>query len=350
MSTYMSSFVRGGGAFSQVSAGFFPAELGGAHRPGAEIAYTFRGKRCTVADFLAEHCATGLLVLRDGEVLVEEYARGNRPTIQWNGFSMAKFIVMLLVGAAIRDGAIESVDDPAARYLPALAGTAYDEVTLRDLLQMATGIGWMESYRHPRSHLAVMVNAIASGGTDEFTGFMRGLVRVAPRGTQFNYSSGEVHLVGMILAAATGRGLGEYLSEKIWVPFGMEEDAFWRLSAERGLERSWCCLYASLRDWARLGQAALTELDPATASGVLADGWMEQATASGAGSADYGYLTWLGTDGFSASGLHGQRLHVDPRSRLVIAILSRWPEAYSDARLTLQTTFVSQLVHRFRNE
>lgn len=340
----MSSFVRDGGVFSQIPGRSLPQPLIRSPEGPADLTYTFQGRECTLADFMAEHGAIGLLVLRDGEILVEEYRADGPSNIQLNGFSLAKFVVSLLVGAAIRDGNIESVDDPITRYLPIFRGTSYEEVTLRNLLQMTTGLGWMESYRHPRSHLAVLTSVLANGSTLDFIDLMKSLVRVAPPGRLFNYSSGDVQLAGLLVTAATGRSLGEYLSMKIWVPCGMEEDAYWRLSADGKIETAWCDLYASLRDWGRVGLAALNEMNPVSAKGMLADGWMTQMTTAGPGRRPFGYLAWLWENGFSMSGLHGQCLHIDPQSKLVVVIVSRWPEATSESRLALQNAFVSQLL------
>lgn len=341
------SFLRGGGTFSRIAAGPRPCELGPAEWAAPEFSYVFRGRRQELGQFLTDHCVTGLLILRDRQVLLEEYAGGNRPSVQWNGSAMSAFALMLLMGAALRDGAINSIDDLLVEYLGGLAGSAYAEVALRDLLRMSTGVAWIEHHSHPGSNLAVMEELLATEGTGAFLRFMRERERVAAPGERFRYSSGEVQLAGMVLRAATGRTLADYLSTRIWVPFGMESDAYWRLTRADDLERAWCCLCVTLRDWGRLGLVALKELE-SRPTGLLADGWMDQVTTPGAASPAFGCLVWLTADGLSVSGIYGQRLHVDPLSRLVIVILSRWPESVSGPRLALQNAFISQVVQRVR--
>ena len=163
---------------------------------------------------------------------------------------------------------------------------------------------------------------------------MRELPNAAKPGTQFNYNTGETNLVGEILRAAVGSNAATYLSRKIWQPFGMEMDADWILGgagAGAGVgagELGGCCISATLRDYARVGLFALSEGQLADGTRVLPEGWMAQSTTPSQGFAGYGYLWWLAGDGaYSARGIFGQQILVDPQNDLVIALHSNAPAA-----------------------
>lgn len=288
------------------------------------IEYTLDGTTRTLGEFLAMPESIGLIVVQDGQVLTEHYAPGNTADSVWVSFSVTKSISSLLVGAAIQDGYIESVDEPVIAYLPRLAGTAYADARIADILQMASGVAWNEDYADPRSDVA------SAGAANDLAliGYLGDLPQEAAPGEVFNYNTGETNLVGALLRAAIGNNASNYLERRIWRPFGMEHDAYWVVSADTDTELGGCCLNATLRDYARLGLFALGDGVLADGTRVLPEGWMRRSTSPSAGYPGYGYLWWLGGDGsYAARGIFGQMIVVDPEARLVIALQSNAPRA-----------------------
>ncbi len=270
----------------------------------------------------------GIVVLHDGKLRLERYALGHGPAGRWASFSVAKSLTSTLVGAAIKDGYISSVDDAVTRYIPELNGSAYDGVTVRQLLTMTSGAKWNEDYLDVNADVALFYSAPVEPGTDATVSYMRRLTRDVTPGQRWHYSTGETNLIGVLVARATGRDLAAYASEKIWAPYGMEQDAAWMLDRS-GHEHGGCCLVAATRDYARFGQFIL---DGARIDGqsIVADGWLEAATRKqvdiGQPGGGYGYQWWTRDNGpFNAFGLHGQQIHIDPARRLVVAINSAWP-------------------------
>jgi CubicO group peptidase (beta-lactamase class C family) len=272
----------------------------------------------------------GIVILHDGRLRLERYAHGHSAKERWVSFSMAKSLTSTLVGVAIKDGYIAGVDDPVTRYVPELRGSAYDGVTLRQLLTMTSGARWNEDYSDPRSDFALFYSAPIDPGLDATVSYMRKLARETTPGQKWHYNTGETNLVGVVVARATGKNLATYASERIWSRYGMEMDASWMLDRSDH-EHGGCCVQAATRDYARFGQFIL---DGARIDGrsIVADRWLEAATRKQAdiGSAGYGYgyQWWTRDDGtFSALGIHGQQVHIDPGRRLVVAVNSAWPQA-----------------------
>jgi len=231
---------------------------------------------------------------------------------------VAKSITSLLVGAAVRDGYIESVDEKVVDYLPRLRESAYAGATIRNVLHMASGVAWNEDYVDPQSD----VNR-APWGTLSLQRFLRDKGAAARPGTVFNYNTAESNLVGTLLRAAIGNNLSTYLYEKIWQPVGMETDAYWTLTEPGGGEFGGCCLSITLRDYARTGLFALREGRLEDGTLVLAEGWMRDATQPSPAAPEYGYLWWLRGDGsYRASGVFGQGISIHPQEGIVIALNS----------------------------
>lgn len=277
----------------------------------------------------AEHTAA-ILVLQDGKIRFERYGLGFDADGRWTSFSVAKSVSSTLVGAAIKDGHIESLETPITRYLPELNDSAYDGVTVRQLLTMTSGAAWNEDYTDPASDVARFYVPHETGGMDPTLHYMRQLKRAHAPGTRWNYSTGESNLVGVLLTRATGKPIAQYLSEKIWQPYGMARDASWMIDAV-GQEQSGCCLMASPHDWARFGQFIL---DGGTIDGqsILPDNWLSEATTKqadiGQPGEGYGFMWWTKDDGtFGAYGIFGQSISLDPARRSVVVILSAWPTA-----------------------
>lgn len=285
--------------------------------------------------YLAGQRSAALLIVHDGQLRLERYGLDFDGGGRWTSFSVAKSVTATLVGAALRDGHIRSMDDKVSDYITQMKGSAYDDVSIRQLLTMTSGIQWNEDYADPKSDVARFNNHVPEPGVDATVSYLRQLPRAAPAGTRWNYSTGETNLVGVLVTQATGKPLAAYLSEKIWVPAGMEQQATWILS-KTGQEIGGCCLQAGARDWARLGQFIL-EGAKVDGRSIVPEGWLEQATKEqvdirrserGYG---YGYFWWTYADGsFAARGIFGQGLFIDPKRRLVIASNANWGGGAND--------------------
>lgn len=279
--------------------------------------------------FLAAQRSAALIVVQDGAVRVERYGLGFAADGRWATFSVAKSLTSTLAGAALRDGAIRSMEDAVSVYIPELRGSAYDGVSVRQLLTMTSGVRWNEDYTDPSSDVARFNgHRPADPGADALVDYMRQLPRAAPAGTRWNYSTGETNLVGILIARATGRPLADYLSEKVWIPAGMEQKATWILS-KSGQEISGCCIQAAPRDLARYGLFVLGGARGADGRSVVPPGWLAEATTRQASidrpGQGYGYLWWTNDDGtVAARGIFGQGLFLDPARRLVVVTSANW--------------------------
>lgn len=300
-----------------------------------EIAFNKRAS--TLGAFMKDNRITGLVAIKNGEVVLEKYALGRKPTDRWTSFSVAKSVTSILMGAAIKDGFIKSEYDQVVRYLPELKGTAYDGVSLRQLMTMTTGVKWDETYSNPKSDVAQAGTAPFKGGdrvaNNPLLIYMSKLKRAAPAGSVWEYKTGETDLAGIALKRAlAGKSLSEYASEKLWKPFGMEQDAIWMLD-KAGLERGGCCMSMTLRDYARVGLFMMGggKID---GKSIVPDGYIEDATSNHVppgkarkAGASYGYFWWPMDDGYRAVGIFGQGIYVYPEENLVIAINSALPKA-----------------------
>lgn len=231
--------------------------------------------------FMKTNDVYGLLVMYQGAVIYEKYRGGFDATKRWTSFSMAKSLTGLLAGAAVADGHIKNLDDRVSDYLPELATGAYATVTIRQILTMTSGVAWNENYRDPQSDVAKLAD-LADGTEASFLAYMASRPRAAKAGTTFNYSTGEAGVVGHLVRRATGKSLAAYMSEKLWKPLGMEQDAVW-ITDRSGAEVSGCCFSATLRDYARVGQFMLKN---GTVSGntILPPWWMQEMTTASAAS------------------------------------------------------------------
>lgn len=279
--------------------------------------------------------SAALLIVHDGKLRLERYGLGFDAQGRWTSFSVAKSFTSTLVGAAIRDGHIGSMDDKVSRYIPAMKGSAYDDVSIRQLLTMTSGIRWNEDYADPNSDVARFNNHQPEPGVDALVSYLRRLPREAPAGTRWHYSTGETNLVGVLVSQATKKPLADYLAEKVWGPAGMEQPATWILS-RTGQEISGCCLQAATRDFARFGLFVLAGARAAPgAPSAVPDGWLAEATTERTGigkpGRGYGYQWWTYADGsFAARGIFGQGIFIDPKRRLVIASNANWGQGARD--------------------
>lgn len=309
-------------------------------------------KEKELIEFMTKQKVAGFLILQDGMIRLERYALGHSEAGRWTSQSVAKSITSTLVGAAIKDGYINSVDDYVTEYIPDLKGSAYDKVTIRHLLTMTSGVRWNEFYTDPNSDIARFYIEPVEPGIDETVSYLRQLPAEAKPGQRWKYNTGETHLLGVLVSSATGQTLSDYLSSKIWAPYGMEQKATWILG-RTDQELAGCCLQIKLRDSARFGQFVL-EGARINGKSIVPEDWFQAATQSqiplwpGWG---YGYQWWTLNDGtFRALGIHGQMIHIDPSRQLVVAINSAWPEAESFERQIVVDNFIKTIAKEVDEE
>ncbi|RLQ21995.1 class C beta-lactamase-related serine hydrolase [Seongchinamella sediminis] len=283
-----------------------------------------------VDQYMAQQRTAGLVIVQGGAVRLEKYGLGFNAAGRWTSFSVAKSLTSTLVGAAIADGYIDSVDDRVSDYIPGLRGSAYDDVSIRQLLTMTSGVAWNEDYEDRNSDVAQFNEHQAEPGVDVTVSYMRALPRDVPAGAEWVYKTGETNLIGVLVSAASGKQLADYLAEKIWTPYGMEQDASWLLGST-GHEIGGCCLQAATRDFARFGLFMLGG-GKVNGQSILPQGWLSAATRKqadiGVPGRGYGYQWWTYDDGsYAAQGIFGQGIFIDPARELVIASNSNWPRA-----------------------
>lgn len=310
-------------------------QLPARHLSLTNVRFEIGGKKYDLYDYLALNRVAGLLVLKDGEVALEDYELSTTPETRWASFSMAKSIASTLVGAALQDGLIASLDDPLTKYVPAFKGSAYEGVTIRNALQMTSGVKWDETYTDPHSDARKILEGQLLQRQGTIVRYMGALPRASAPGSVWNYSTGETYVVGALLEGATHRSLATYLSEKIWSPAGMEYDATWWLDAPDGLGLAGTGLGATLRDYGRFG-LFVQKGGVIDGERVVPKGWFEEAGSSkviGGKPVDYGYLWWplpkgdpIHRNAFQAIGIFGQHLYINPTEMLVIVVLSARPK------------------------
>jgi CubicO group peptidase (beta-lactamase class C family) len=288
--------------------------------------------------YMASQRNAGLIIVQDGQIKLEKYKMDWNASSRWTSFSVAKSFASTLVGAAVKDGYIKNLNDKVVTYIPDLKGSAYDDVTVRQLLTMTSGVKWNEDYTDPKSDVALFNQHKAEPGVDVTVSYMRKLPREAPAGSKWVYKTGETNLIGVLVSSATKKKLSDYLSEKIWKPFGMQQDAAW-LTGTTGHEISGCCMSAALRDYARFGQFMLGG-GMAEGKNILPDDWIAQATQKQADIGEpgrgYGFQWWTYDDGsYAAQGIFGQGIFIDPKRKLIIASNGNWLTA-TDEKMSAQ--------------
>ena len=317
------------------------------------VRYEYQGQTFTLDDYLGRNPVTGLLVARGDTILIERYQYARHDRDRFTSWSMAKTVTAMLIGIAIGEGHIRSVEDPAAAYVPALADTEYGRTSLRHLLQMSSGVRFIEEYSGHDDFTrlwADTVRQIGPGGVEAVTPYN---VRIAPSGTRFYYASVETEVLGLVLRSAVGRSLADYLQEKMWEPMGAEADATWLID-RAGQEAAYCCVNAVLRDYARLG-LLLAQNGNWRGRQIIPAAWIEDATrvrtsqpqpASGG----YGYQVWmLGGERrmFVLRGIRGQAIYVDPADRLVMVQTAVQKQARDLDRLREANALWRNLVQQF---
>lgn len=286
-------------------------------------------KKYDLFDFLALNRIAGLMILKDGRVVLEEYQLGLSPEVRWLSASMVKSVTSTLVGVAIQDGFIKHVDDFVVEYLPELKGSGYEGVTIRQILQMRSGVSWDETYNDAKSDRRQVLALQHEQQPGAFLSFMSTLKRDVPAGSRYNYSTGETYLIGALVEAAVGRPLPDYLSDRIWKPLGMEQDGRWWLMSPEGPITAGGGYAATLRDYSRFAQF-IAEGAVIDGKSLVPDDWFEQASVTGTEDRGYGYQWWTydktGDDiihqgAISARGVYGQSMYINPKKKVVIVML-----------------------------
>jgi CubicO group peptidase (beta-lactamase class C family) len=324
---------------------------------GQEISPRYQTEQgvCGVDAYMDRANVAGLLVIRQERIVLERYSLGLEENIRWSSMSMIKSLTATLVGAALQQGAISSLDDAVSKYIPALRGCAYDAVTVRNLIAMSSGVRWNEDYTDRNSDVNRYSKSLGDKVPGGVLALMRSLKAEHPPGTQFNYNTGDTYVLGSLVSAATGKTLADYMSETIWSRLGMEFDAFYTLESEHGQEIGGSRAGITLRDLGRFGVFLLRNgiIDGAP---VLPPDWIENAGRSTFildpatnryGATGYGYSWWIDPDGsMVAVGFAGQSLYVNRKDKVVIVTLSCQPQPpYSAAYgVDLQTEY-----HAFKN-
>ena len=322
-----------------------------------EIHFTSDGHEYDLFDYLAYNRVAGLLILKDGKVVMEDYELGVGPNSRWPSFSIAKSISSTLVGAAVQQGLIGSLDDPLVRYVPQLKGGAYEAVSIRNVLQMASGVKWDETYTDPKSDRRKLLEIQLAQKPGAIVPFMSALPKAGAPGSIWNYSTGESFLIGAVIEGATHKPLATYLSETLWSRLGMEQDATWWLEAPGGMGLAGSGLGGTLRDYARFGlfvqQDGLID-----GQRVVPERWFREAGAAhiiGGKSLDYGYFWWpipagdaIHQGAFQARGIFGQHIYINPNEKLVIVVLSARPKPDSSTHILNDESFFAAVARSLR--
>jgi CubicO group peptidase (beta-lactamase class C family) len=330
-----------------VACGTTPSAMPVAAAPLTDVDLVLGGRHYDLVDYLAYNRVAGLLVLADGAIAREDYQLGFDPGARWASFSLAKSVCSTLYGAALADGVLTDLDDPVTRYLPALGAGAYRDVSLRQVLEMASGVAWDETYTDPHSERRRFLDLQLHGVPGSLVAMMAALPRACAVGSAFNYSTGETFLAGAVLEAALGQPLATYLSARLWVPAGMQSAASWWLESPGGTAIGGSGLSATLRDYARFARFVLED-------GCIGDrrvvrsGWFLESTArttTRGVARTYGYQWWLAEQSdpmhagaYLAMGIFGQRIYLNPAKRLAIVALCARPKP-SDAHVVEDLAF-----------
>jgi CubicO group peptidase (beta-lactamase class C family) len=282
---------------------------------------TVKGQETTFGDYLEDRKTVAFLIIRNDTIHYEQYFNKYGDSSIVASFSMAKSVTSMLIGCAIRDGLIGSVDDPVTKYIPELKENGFEEVKIGHLLQMTSGLDFNESYTNPFGGAATIYY-----GRRLYKVMSKMKLGLKP-GEKFSYSSGTTQLLGWVLERALkDKKVTDYLQEQIWTPLGMEYSASWSIDRKKdGIEKTYCCLNARARDFAKLGRLYLHDGNWNGQQVVPADWVKASTTADGSyGGADYyQYQWWIHDHGFSAIGILGQHVYVQPDKNLIIVRLGK---------------------------
>ena len=304
--------------------------------------YEHDGATRQLADLYTVMETSGLLIIHDGQIVHESYGSGADAGTRFTTWSLVKSITSTLVGIAVADGLIASVDDPLEMYLPDVVGTAYEGVTVKQALQMSSGVRYDPNLwdGNMDDTIAFMTKSVVTGQKPSFDLAIK-FKRENEPGTVFNYNTAESQVLLELVRRVSGMSASDYLEQKIWRPLGMEHDAGWIIDAagSDGAEIGGAMFNASLRDWARFG-LFIEQGGVWNDEQVLPADWVDRATVSDEDhlkpgvvhpnpNRGYAWHWWTYADGtFTASGANGQTLYVDRENDIVVARASAWPEGY----------------------
>jgi CubicO group peptidase (beta-lactamase class C family) len=298
-----------------------------------DFTYDWQGRTWSAEDFLERTYTNALLVMKDGRIVNEVYRNNTKPDTRFIGWSMTKSITSVLIGCALADGKIDSLDTPISEYLPELEGGGYEGVSIRHVMQMRSGVDYPERYDFENpgaaasNHIAALVR-----NTSRFADVARTLPRKRAPGELFEYKTIDTAVLGWLVERATGASVAAYTASCLWEPLGAEADGYYIMDGPPGIGRefSGAGFNATLRDFARFGQMML---DGGIADGrrIVSEEWVRESTRPSGqreGQAGgYGLQWWMmGTEGaYAAIGLQGQYVFVDPATRTVVVKLSYFP-------------------------
>jgi CubicO group peptidase (beta-lactamase class C family) len=304
--------------------------------------YNHAGQTHQAGEVLERTFTNALLILKHGKLVTEIYRNKTDATTHFISFSMAKSFTSTLIGLAVADGHIHSIEDPVTKYVPELKGSAYDGVTIRQALMMRSGADYDERYDfdHPGLASAAFEESLVRNRV-RFASFAEVLTRAYPPGTRFNYSTVETAVLGWVLERATKTHIADYMAQKLWKPAGMESYGFWILDGEPqvGREFNGAGFNAVARDYARFGLIMLHNGKGQTRQ-IIPEAWVKDATApretepiAPGVPLGYRYQWWTlpGTDAYMALGLQGQFIYVDPATDTVVVKLSYFPPGNEEA-------------------
>ncbi len=292
------------------------------------IRYRYQTRTAGLDDYLSHNRTTGLLILKGDTILAERYQYDRTPEQRMTSFSMAKTIVAMLVGIALSERAIRSLDDYAEKYVMELKGTPYGQTPIRHLLTMSSGVRFIETYSGSDDIATLVLLSLLGESEGGAATVMPFQTRERAPGKQYRYSSAESQVLGLVLRAATGKTLSDYLSEKIWQPMGAEADASWLID-KGGYEIGYAGVNATVRDYGRFGMLLAND-GALNGRQLIPAKWVRAATTPSAkqfqpGQTNmifgYGYQTWIipGKERqFMLRGLRTQIVFVDSKSKLVL--------------------------------
>lgn len=295
-------------------------------KPKAPRTLTFGDKEYDFDEYLIKNKTVAFLIIKNDTLYCEKYFRGYNEESVVNSFSMAKSITSILIGCAIDDGYIQSVEEPVIKYIPELKGEGIEKLSIKNLLQMTSGYKYNESYINPFGNAATFYY-----GRNLPKALNKLKLETTP-GTAFSYSSGDSQMLGLVLERALkDKKITEYLQQKLWKPLGMEYDATWSLDRKDGLEKTFCCVNARARDFAKIGRLYLNGGNW-NGKQIVQKEWVDISTKADTlegGVADYKYQWWLERDGnYMAQGILGQFIYVAPKKNMIIVRLG---ENYGNA-------------------
>lgn len=305
-----------------------------------DFTYTWQGNTYQARDFLERTYTNALLVMKDGVIVNEIYRNNATPESRFIGWSMTKSVTSVLIGCALEDGYIDSLDTPISDYLPELAGGGYAGVSIRHVMQMRSGVDYEERYDFANPGIAASnhINALVKN-VARFTDVARTLPRIHEPGTFFQYKTIDTAVLGALVERASGMSVAAYTAQCLWEPLGAETDGYYIMDGVPGVGRefSGAGFNATLRDYARFGQMVLNG-GVANGNRIVAESWIQQSTRP-SGPEDntrggYGLQWWTMGDSaaFAAIGLQGQYIYIDPDADTVIVKLSYFPPGDNSAQ------------------